>query len=177
MMIHAVQAATDGLGHGKWFGPILMFAIAFTLDYSAIGNNAFRDRFASIGYYAATASLIAIYGWEGVIQGWFSADNDWKLAGSAIAALLHIGLVLAMIGDKLKGTAQISKKIHTVIGLGGKESGENKINMTLLRWSIFAAASSVLARGPIGGFVVWVGGLLTGIWTWVAHAITNGIGG
>jgi|WetSurMetagenome_2_1015567.scaffolds.fasta_scaffold512429_2 hypothetical protein len=177
MMIHAAQAASDGLGHGKWFGPILMFAASFLLDYSAIGSNAFRDRIAAAGYYAATAGLIAIYKWEGVIQGWFSADSDWKLAGSAIAALLHIGLVLAMIGDKLKGTAQISKKIHSLIGLNSKDSGENKINMTLLRWSIFAAASSVLARGPIGGFVVWVGGLLTGIWTWIASAITNGIGG
>jgi hypothetical protein len=182
-MIHVAQKFGESAsllgdtGSGKWIGPVVIFALAFALDYSAIGNNAFRDRIAAGGYYAAALGMIYIYRWQVSIRELLPSDNNWILLGSGFSVLLHAGLVLAMVGSVFKGTSQVSRKIGSTVGIGGKASGENRINTTLLYWSIGTAASLALARGPLGGIALYIGSAITDIWVNIASAFVDGIGG
>jgi hypothetical protein len=162
---------------GEWFGPSVVIFASLALDWSALGQAALRDRIAAAGYYASTVAVISIFGWAATVQGWFNGSWSWQLAGSAIAAVLHVSLVIAMFGARAKTIKGMSKKIRDLIHMEHADSSANRINSTLLGWSVVAATSSVLARGPMAGFVHFVGTALTGIWAWLANIIIGWIGG
>lgn len=162
---------------GEWFGPTLVLAAALILDWTALGQVAIRDRIAAAGYYAATISMIGIFNWSKDIQDWFAGSWSWQLAGSALAFIAHLGLVLAMIGRRFKWSAGLAKAIHKLIHMEHADSTANRINGTLLGSSAIAAATSVLARGPLAGFTHWVADHITGIWAWIAERIITGLGG
>lgn len=168
-----LMRATLALGA---FGGLRAAEIA-GLDWSALGQAALRDRIAAAGYYAGTVAVISIFGWTATVQSWFSGSWSWELAGSAIAAAMHVSLVIAMLGARAKTLKGMSKKLRDLIHMEHADSSANRINSTLLGWSVAAATSSVLARGPMAGFVHFVGAALTGIWAWLANVIIGWIGG
>lgn len=162
---------------GEWFGPFVVIFTSLALDWSALGQAALRDRVAAAGYYAGTVAVITIFGWTGTVQGWFAGSWSWQLAGSAAAAVMHICLIIAMFGSRAKTLKGMSKKLRDLIHMEHADSSANRINSTLLGWSVMAATSSMLARGPMAGFVHFVGSALTGIWAWLANIVVGGVGG
>jgi len=173
----AVTVAVHVGQAGEWFGPVVVLVAALILDWSALGSVALRDRIAVAGYYSAALSMISIFGWQHTVQGWFDGSWSWQLAGSALAFIAHAGLVLAMIGSRFKWSGALATKVHGLIHMQHKDSTANRINGTLLGSSAMAAASSVLARGPLAGFVAFVAHILTGVWSWLAERIVTGLGG
>lgn len=161
---------------GEWFGPIIVLVTALILDWSALGPVSPRDRLACAGYYSSGLSVISIFGWASVIQSWFTSWS-WQLGGSAVAFLAHLGLVLAFFGTRLKPVSGIATKVMEFIHLEHKDSSANRINTTLMTWSFLAAASSVLARGPLSWFTVGVAHGLTGLWSWLGNILVSGLGG
>lgn len=162
---------------GEWFGPAVVLFVSLALDWSALGGAALRDRIAAAGYYASTLAMISIFEWQDDVQGWFGGSWSWQLTGSAIAAVLHLGLVIAMLGGRAKSLKGVSKKLRDVIHMEHADSTANRINSTLLTWAALAGTSSVLARGPMAGFVHLVGRALTGAWSWLANGVVTGLGG
>jgi hypothetical protein len=162
---------------GEWFGPCVVMFASLVLDWSALGGVALQDRIAAAGYYSATLAMISIFEWSDDVQGWFGGSWSWKLTGSTIAAVLHVGLVIAMIGARSKWFKGVSKKIRDVIHMEHADSTANRINGTLLTWAAMAGTSSVLARGPITGFINLVGHILTGAWSWLANGLVGLLGG
>jgi hypothetical protein len=172
---HALQVAV-GQG-GEWFGPCLVLALSLALDWSALGSTALRDRIAAAGYYAASVAMISIFAWDDDIQSWFGGSWSWQLTGSAIAAVMHVALALAMFGSRWKWSKGVSKKIREAIHMEHADSTANRINGTLLSSSVAAGASSVLARGPMAGFVHFVAAALTGFWAWLGNGAVHLLGG
>lgn len=162
---------------GEWFGPLFVLALAVALDWSALGSNALRDRIAALGYYSATVSIISIYSWSDEVQGWFGGSWSWKITGSAIAAGVHLALVLVMIGTRFKWSAAVAGWIANTIHIDSADSKAQRINTTLLTASVIAGASSVLARGFIGGRVHDLATVITGLWSAIANLVINLLGG
>jgi len=172
------SAVNIASGHpSEWFGPAVVASIALALDWSAIGSNALRDRVAALGYYAATTSIISIYGWEGAIRGWFAGSWSWTLTGALIAAIMHAGLVLALVGQYSKTTSSIAKRVSKIAHIDHADSSATRINSTLLWTAVLAGMSSVLARGPLGDVVTQISTMITGMWSAIGTALVNGLGG
>lgn len=170
-----VQVAVGEVG--EWFGPVLVFAAAFGLDWSALGSHSLRDKIAMLGYYAGTVSAISIFEWEDDVQGWFDASWSWNLTGAVIASVLHLCVLLAMFGTRIKWLSGLGKRVCDLAHIDSKDSSANRINTTLMMWSIAAGASSVLARGPSAGPIHWLGTLITGLWGWLANGLITLHGG
>jgi hypothetical protein len=162
---------------GQWFGPTVVLFLSLALDWSALGNVAIRDRIAAAGYYAASLSMISIFDWSDDIQGWFGGSWSWQLLGSAVAAVMHIGLVLALLGQRLKWSAGMATWIGDRVHLMHKDSTANRINGVLLSWAVAAAASSVLARGDAASLTGLVARALTGAWSVLANWAIARLGG
>jgi len=162
---------------GEWFGPIFVLVASLVLDWSALGSVAIRDRIAAAGYYTAALSMISIFHWEATVQGWFGASPSWQLAGSALSFFMHAGLVIAMVGSRFKWSKGMAKKIREWMHMEHADSSANRINSTLMSWASAAAASSVLARGPLANFVHFVAQVLTGAWAVLTNAGVHGLGG
>jgi hypothetical protein len=162
---------------GEWFGPSLVLAASLLLDWTAVGPVALRDRVAAAGYYSAAVAMISIFAWDDDIQGWFGGSWSWQLTGSAIAAVMHCGLLVAAIGHRWKWTAGMAKRLGKLIHLEHGDSTANRINSVLMGWAVTAGASSVLARGPMASFVHFVARALTGFWSWLGNVLVTALGG
>ena len=167
---------------GEWFLPALIIAIALGLDATAVGGAAKRDRIAAALTYTGALGFIAVYGWATTIQGWVGDSWSWRITGSAVAWVVHAGLVVVLVGPWIEKTKKQSAWLSSRVGVtvvaaagassaaptarpagdgSGPSAAVGRVNTKLHLWAAAAACTYVLARGDAAWVPEHVGKLLT----------------
>lgn len=163
---------------GEWLLPGLVIGLGLILDATAAGSTAHRDRVAAVCTYTGFLGLISIYGWESSIRGWIGTSWSWVVAGSGVAVLMHVALVVVLVGDAHGATKRVGAAVGKRAGFGSADSNAvGKINTKLHVWAIAAACSYVLSRGASSWIPRQIGESLTHVSANVGGWLVHWLGG
>ena len=166
---------------------LLTGIIAAGIDWSGIGPNSIRDRFAAILYLASAFGWfqqLGIAAWEARMLAPLSHDARviWAMAavvpiGFWLGAMAPPMVVLGRFGQLqfrkgIGGAAPAGAggKVHTITKVGG-----DRINTYLLGWTL-AAAAAVPITMPASAYDAIVGAM-SGSVTTTASAVGTAVGG
>lgn len=174
----AVEAAVTIGQTGAWVGPLLVGLAAAGLDYSAVGSDAWRDRFAVAGYYASAVSfawLLGLAGWERELV---ASDYNWRMIGACASLATHGALLLAMFGSMIGPTKVLAASLAARLKFAGTESKAAKINQVLLGWTVSAGITAPLSGDAGWGRIVdGIATATTGTWGALIHMLFRWLGG
>lgn len=156
---------------GEWFLPAVVIGLALLLDATAAGPAAKRDRVAAALTYTGTLGMISVYGWADDIQSWIGSSWSMTVAGSALAFLAHVALLLVLAGDRFGPTKRIAAWLQGRACFDHKDGNAvGRLNSGLHLRAAVVACTYVLARGDaavvpksIGTALTHASGLL-GMW-------------
>jgi len=131
---------------------VLNMVIGGFIDWSGVGQNAYRDRVAAIFYLAAILGLfenIGIAAWE--VQMHHSLSPDWRIIWSMISVvpvLFWIGAMvpaLPVLGRFGRMSFRGGRTGGVMRSGGDGPSSQDRINGKLLGWTVGVALATPLA--------------------------------